>query len=112
LERLYAIGIRPDWWKLEAQPSAAAWQAIDAVIARCDPACRGVLLLGLDAPEEIVVQAFRGARAAGSVKGFAVGRTIFGEVARHWLAGAIDDEAATAMMAQRFGRLVEAWQAR
>jgi 5-dehydro-2-deoxygluconokinase len=112
LERLYAIGIRPDWWKLEAQPSAAAWQAIDAVIARCDPACRGVLLLGLDAPEEIVVQAFRGARAAGSVKGFAVGRTIFGEVARYWLAGAIDDEAATAMMAQRFGRLVEAWQAR
>ncbi|AMJ63954.1 bifunctional 5-dehydro-2-deoxygluconokinase/5-dehydro-2-deoxyphosphogluconate aldolase [Bosea sp. PAMC 26642] len=112
MERLYAIGIRPDWWKLEGQPSAAAWEAIDAVIARRDPACRGVLLLGLDAPEEIVVQAFRDSAAAATVKGFAVGRTIFGEVARDWLSGAIDDEAATAMMAQRFGRLVEAWKAR
>jgi len=112
MRRLYAIGIRPDWWKLEGQPSPAAWAAIDAAIAQCDPYCRGVLLLGLDAPEEAVAEAFRGARAANSVKGFAVGRTIFGEVARQWLAGRIDDEAATAQMAERFGRLVDVWQGR
>ena len=33
LERLYALGIRPDWWKLEPQATAAAWDAIDRVIA-------------------------------------------------------------------------------
>lgn len=112
MARLYAIGIRPDWWKLEGQSSATAWQAIDAVIAEQDPYCRGVLLLGLDAPEEAVAASFRDAGRAASVKGFAVGRTIFGEVARDWLSGAIDDEAATAVMAQRFGRLVDAWQRR
>jgi len=112
MERLYAIGIRPDWWKLEAQPTAAAWQAVDAVIAERDPYCRGVLLLGLDAPEDVVTEAFRVSRDATSVKGFAVGRTIFGAAARAWLSGAIDDEAATAQMAENFGNLVAAWQSR
>ena len=110
MRRLYAIGIRPDWWKLEGQPSAAAWRAIDAAIADNDPYCRGALLLGLDAPEADVAQAFRDAGSAQSVRGFAVGRTIFGEAARDWFAGRFDDEAATTMMAERFGRLVDVWQ--
>lgn len=112
MTRLYAIGIRPDWWKLEGQPSPAAWREIDAVIAGHDPYCHGILLLGLDAPEETVAQAFRAAQGSASVKGFAVGRTIFGDAARSWLAGGLDDEAATAMMAERFARLVAAWQER
>lgn len=112
MRRLYEIGIKPDWWKLEGQPSLAAWAAIDKAIAENDPYCRGVVLLGLDAPATELEQAFRQAQAAQSVKGFAVGRTIFGEAARAWLAGKIDDEAATAMMAQRFAQLVAAWEKR
>lgn len=112
MRRLYAIGIKPDWWKLEGQPSAAAWAAVDAAIAENDPYCRGVVLLGLDAPLPELEAAFRLAQTAKTVKGFAVGRSIFGEAARGWLAGTLDDEAATAMMAQRFGRLVDAWQGR
>lgn len=112
MRRLYAIGIKPDWWKLEGQPTAAAWAAVDAAIAENDPYCRGVVLLGLDAPLPELEAAFRLAQTAGTVKGFAVGRTIFGEAARGWLAGKLDDEAATAMMAERFGRLVDAWQGR
>lgn len=111
MRRLYAIGIKPDWWKLEAQPTQAAWAAVDAAIMENDPYCRGVVLLGLDAPLPELEAAFRLAQTARTVKGFAVGRSIFGEAARGWLAGALDDEAATAMMAERFGRLVEAWQA-
>lgn len=112
MRRLYEIGIKPDWWKLEGQPSAAAWAAVDAAIAQNDPYCRGVVLLGLDAPLPELEAAFRLAQTAGTVKGFAVGRSIFGEAARGWLAGKLDDEAATAMMAERFGRLVDAWQGR
>lgn len=110
MRRLYAIGIKPDWWKLEGQPSAAAWAAVDAAIAENDPHCRGVVLLGLDAPLAELEDAFRLAQGAASVKGFAVGRSIFGDAARDWLAGRIDDEAATAAMAERFGRLVETWR--
>jgi 5-dehydro-2-deoxygluconokinase len=112
MRRLYDIGIKPDWWKLEGQPTAAAWAAVDAAIAENDPYCRGVVLLGLDAPLPELEAAFRLAQTARTVKGFAVGRTIFGEAARGWLAGKLDDEAATAMMAERFGRLVDAWQGR
>ena len=27
MSELYSLGIKPDWWKLEPQPSAAAWKA-------------------------------------------------------------------------------------
>jgi len=111
LARLYEIGIKPDWWKLEPQESAAAWANIGAVISRSDPFCRGVVMLGLEAPAEDLVRAFRTAAGAPVVKGFAVGRTIFAEPAKAWLGGRIDDEAAIAAMAWAFGELVAAWQA-
>jgi 5-dehydro-2-deoxygluconokinase len=110
MRRLYAIGIRPDWWKLEGQTTPAAWAAVDAAIAENDPYCRGVVLLGLDAPLPQLEEAFRLAAGAQSVKGFAVGRSIFGDAARGWLAGRVDDAAAVAMMAERFGGLVAAWR--
>jgi 5-dehydro-2-deoxygluconokinase len=111
LEELYALGIRPDWWKLEPQASAAAWRQIGEVIERNDPLCRGVVLLGLEAPEQDLVQAFAAIAAAPVVKGFAVGRTIFAEPAERWFAGSITDEQAIADMAGRFERLTNAWQA-
>lgn len=111
MEELYAIGIKPDWWKLEPQASTAAWRRIEAVIGRNDPWCRGVVLLGLEAPQEDLERAFAATAEIGVVKGFAVGRTIFIEPAEKWLAGKIDDETAIAMMADRFGRLTQAWLA-
>lgn len=109
LADVYAAGIKPDWWKLETQPSAEAWRQIDAMIEAHDPLCRGVVLLGLDAPAEQLVAGFAAAKAAKSVKGFAVGRTIFGNAARAWLDGRIGDDEAVAEMARRFAGLVEAW---
>lgn len=109
LERLYAIGVKPDWWKLEPQPSAVAWRAIETAIERGDPYCRGVLLLGLDAPEETLIQDFVTAAPYEVVKGFAVGSTIFSHAAERWLAGAISDTEAVAEMAARFQRLSDAW---
>jgi 5-dehydro-2-deoxygluconokinase len=109
LRRLYAIGLRPDWWKLEPQANAAAWQAINAAIAEGDPFCRGVVLLGLEAPEADLARAFAAARQAPCVKGFAVGRTIFAEPAEAWLTHSIDDAALVGEMARRFARLIAAW---
>ncbi|SHF19500.1 5-dehydro-2-deoxygluconokinase [Kaistia soli DSM 19436] len=110
LTRLYDLGIRPDWWKLEPQKTAAAWRNISDVIAARDPWCRGIVMLGLEAPEHELVEAFGAAQATPLVRGFAVGRTIFAEAAEHWLSGAITDEEAVADMASKFGRLVAAWQ--
>ncbi|HEY0918459.1 bifunctional 5-dehydro-2-deoxygluconokinase/5-dehydro-2-deoxyphosphogluconate aldolase [Devosia sp.] len=110
LAELYAAGLRPDWWKLEPQPSEGAWAAIDAEIARADRWCRGVLLLGLDAPVETLAAGFRLAKTSKTVRGFAVGRTIFAPAARAWFAGEIGDTAAIADMAARFRALVDAWE--
>ena len=43
------------------------------------------------------------------VRGFAVGRTIFGEVARVWMRGEISDADAIAAMAGRYARLCGIW---
>jgi 5-dehydro-2-deoxygluconokinase len=109
LAELYDAGLKPDWWKLEPQASVAAWRAIDAVIAERDPFCRGVVLLGLEAPIETLKESFAAARTAQSVRGFAVGRTIFAEAAERWLGGKIGDEAAVDEMAARFGALADLW---
>ena len=110
LEEIYDHGIKPDWWKLEPQTSAEAWRNIDATIRRRDRYCRGIVVLGLEAPEDQLIAAFKAAAGSQLVKGFAVGRSIFSAAARQWLAGEIDDAAAVADMARRFGKLCESWQ--
>lgn len=110
LRELYDAGIKPDWWKLEAQESRRAWANVDQVIETRDPYCRGVVLLGLEAPQEALEQSFALARGARTVRGFAVGRTIFAEAARDWLAGNNSDEQAIADMARRFEALTAIWQ--
>ncbi|MCA0057835.1 MULTISPECIES: 5-dehydro-2-deoxygluconokinase [unclassified Mesorhizobium] len=111
LEELYALGIKPDWWKLEPQASSGAWTKIEAVILKNDPWCRGVVLLGLEAPQDELEAAFAATAKAPIVKGFAVGRTIFINAAEQWLSGRMSDDEAVADMASRFEQLTEAWLA-
>jgi 5-dehydro-2-deoxygluconokinase len=110
LNRLYDLGIRPDWWKLEPQADTAAWRETAAVVRSRDPLCRGIVLLGLEAPEAELEAAFAAAASEPLVKGFAVGRTLFNDAARRWLSGTISDDEAIDDMATRFKRLVDAWQ--
>ncbi|WDR01268.1 5-dehydro-2-deoxygluconokinase [Devosia algicola] len=110
LEELYEAGLVPDWWKLEPQASETAWRGVDATIERHDPWCRGVVLLGLDAPMAELEAGFLAAQVARTVKGFAVGRTIFGDAARSWLAGTMSDAEAIEDMARRFEALTRIWE--
>ena len=109
LRRLYNLGIRPDWWKLEPQ-TADGWSAVCRVIAEHDPQCKGVVLLGLDADEATLARAFATARQFPLCRGFAVGRSIFGAAAREWLAGNIDDETAVERIAARYAGMIETWR--
>jgi 5-dehydro-2-deoxygluconokinase len=110
VQRIYDIGIKPDWWKLEPQKSAGAWHQINEAITRNDVYCRGVLVLGLEAPMADLAESFRACAGVAIVKGFAVGRTIHIEPARAWLAGRITDAEAVEQMATRFQDLVAAWE--
>lgn len=106
MARLYAEGLKPDWWLIECQPDAAAWHAVSAVMDRYDPWCQGAIVIARNAeagPE------LRIAAHMPRVRGFVGGRAIFGEAFKGWLSGALDDEAAVAAMATRFSALAEAF---
>jgi 5-dehydro-2-deoxygluconokinase len=109
LRRLYPLGIRPAWWKLESQPDEA-WREIARIVATHDPLCQGVLLLGLDASEDRVAHSFEVAARHPVCRGFAIGRTIFGAPARDWFAGSIDDDECIARIASGYARVIEAWR--
>jgi 5-dehydro-2-deoxygluconokinase len=110
LERLYGLGIRPDWWKLEPSDDPAAWAAIQDTIRRRDPWCRGVLVLGLATDAQSLASAFRAAAPFELVRGFAVGRTIFTEPARRRLAGEAGEAETVAALAANLQAVVAAWR--
>lgn len=109
IQQFYDLGVYPDWWKLEPFKTAAAWQNAVEAIERNDPYTRGIVVLGLDAPEAELAASFAMAAKQNLVKGFAVGRTIFGDAARAWMADEIGDAEAIDMMRGRYQRLCEIW---
>ena len=67
------------------------------------------MLLGLSAPIDTLARGFADAAGSRTCRGFAVGRTIFHEPARAWLAGAIDDAGLVAGVRTNFEALIDAW---
>lgn len=110
LQRFYDLGIRPDWWKLEPASNAETWANIERVITANDPHCRGVVVLGLSAPQSELIQSFGPAAKCSVVKGFAVGRTIFNGAAERWFRGELDDAGAIESLSHNFKQLVDAWR--
>ena len=110
LGEIYAAGVKPDWWKLLPPGDEEAWQGIAATIARNDPRCRGVLLLGMEASEEELERGFALAARHPVCKGFAVGRSIFMDAARKWFAGKADDESVVRTVAGNYSNLVNLWK--
>jgi 5-dehydro-2-deoxygluconokinase len=110
IAQIYARGIFPDWWKLAPNTNAAHWQAIEETIGREDPLCRGVVLLGLAAPEAELIASFKAVAPFRIVKGFAIGRSVFFDTARAWFSHAISDSAACEAMAGKLSSLVSAWR--
>ncbi len=109
IQTFYDAGVYPDWWKLEPFKTEAAWANAVAAIEKNDPRTRGIVVLGLDAPEDELAESFALAANQPLVKGFAVGRTIFGDAARAWLKGEITDAEAVGQMSDRYQGLCEVW---
>ncbi|MBS0125440.1 bifunctional 5-dehydro-2-deoxygluconokinase/5-dehydro-2-deoxyphosphogluconate aldolase [Thetidibacter halocola] len=111
IQRFYDIGVYPDWWKLEPMTSDAAWSAVVDAIERYDRHTRGIVVLGLAAEETALKESFAVAARHPLVKGFAVGRTIFGAAAEAWMSGDMTDRQAVTHMAENFRRLCGHWDA-
>jgi 5-dehydro-2-deoxygluconokinase len=109
IDRFYEIGVYPDWWKLEPMKTEAEWSKACAAVERNDPHARGIVILGLDTGAEELERSFASAAKHRLVKGFAVGRTIFGEAAKAWLGGEISCDEAVATMARKYRTLCDLW---
>lgn len=111
MQRFYNLGVQPDWWKLPPQ-TPAGWQRISALLKARAPYCRGVVMLGLDAPVDELKKGLMDSAGVDVCKGFAVGRTIFGEPSRRWLHGDYDDEQLIQAVLDNYLALVDTWQMR
>lgn len=109
IQRLYNLGIKPEWWKLSPL-APAGWDHLAQLIAERDPHCRGVVILGLSQPLDYLAKSF--AQASNPiVKGFMVGRTLWSAPSLQWLRNEIDDAALIREVAGNFSALVQAWDA-
>lgn len=112
LDRFYEIGVRPDWWKLPPSLDSGIWKRIGDVLREHDPYCAGLLVLGQGLEGEQLAKSFAAAYSEPFCKGFAVGRSIYREVARRWLSNEIDDEQFVATVAENYEQMISLWQKR
>ena len=109
VDRIYSLGIKPDWWKLEPLTTVDGWRELERLINSWDSLCRGVLLLGLDQPIDVLGKSFELAAKSTVVKGFAVGRSIFGEIAKDWFSDRLTDAESVRLMGENFQLLCDKW---
>ena len=112
MEQCYVMGVYPDYWKILPPEREETWARMEELIMRHDPYCRGILILGNNASEQELRQAFAHIPHDGRVLGFAIGRSIFRAPAQRWLAGEIGDDEAVQAMKDAFSRLIESWNHR
>ncbi|MEE8409690.1 MAG: PfkB family carbohydrate kinase, partial [Myxococcota bacterium] len=112
MRQVYDRGIKPDWWKLQPQRDADAWKSFESLLGDRDPFCRGILLLGGGTSLDELGDRFQVACRSSVCCGFAVGRTIFAEPSRAWLAGELEDRDVVSQVAERFLSVVDVWRQR
>lgn len=106
VEALLTHGLRPAWWKLPL-PSGEVEAARLFELAAATPGGRGILFLGGDQPLEVLAEAFARLGSSPHAAGFAVGRSVFGDPFRRWLAG--EERGALQELERRFTALSGAW---
>jgi myo-inositol catabolism protein IolC len=102
-------GLRPALWKLEGPESAADARKISAAVHGVDPTA-GCLVLGRGADSVAVQRWLTTAAATPGFTGFAVGRTVWWEPLRSFVAGGAR-EAAVQAIAHSYLGLVAAYRA-
>jgi 5-dehydro-2-deoxygluconokinase len=112
MQRLYAIGLKPDWWKLPPTASSETWKRVGDVARNADPFLRGVILLGLDSSEADLGRAFAATSGEPLVRGFAVGRAIFWGPAERWFSGGASSKQTVEDVSESFLRIVDRWRSR
>jgi myo-inositol catabolism protein IolC len=111
IARLQDVGVEPDVWKIEGVDRREDCEAISAQArsgGRDGVAC---VVLGRGADDAKVDQWLRAGAGVPGYRGFAIGRSIFWDPVKAWLAGSVDRETAARDIARNYRRFVSVYEA-
>lgn len=97
-------GIRPTVWKIEPMPTQKDWKKL-AKIAQAP-----MIVLGRNAPIKEVDEWIKTAASSGVVDGFAVGRTVFFDALKKYIAKTITRKEAVALIAKNYVHYAKLWK--
>lgn len=107
IRNAYALGLVPQYWKIEGMPDAAALRIVDEAIG--ERAGARQLILGKGAGLDLVGKWFMAARGAASASGFAIGRTVYWDAATLFLLRKASAEEATAQIVANYRTVIDLW---
>ena len=110
IAELQAAGVEPDIWKVEGLETTEDCRLVaDAARAggRDDVAC---VVLGACADDATFANWLRQAATVDGFVGFAIGRTIFWDALKGWLAGETDRETAVQLIADNYRTTIELYE--
>ena len=103
-------GVEPDIWKIEGLDTTAACENVVAqaqVEGRDDVKC---IVLGRGADEQQVIEWVQTGAAVDGFDGFAVGRTLWEEALRKYLAGQLSHDEAVYEISSRYRDVIDAYR--
>jgi 5-dehydro-2-deoxygluconokinase len=109
VEDLYEAGLVPDWWKLPPLVAEAPWRTLAGIVGRRDPHCCGILILGLDRPDEELERAFAASAGVPMISGFAIGRSVFRAAAEGFIAGRLGEAETVDLLQGRYAAVLRLW---
>jgi 5-dehydro-2-deoxygluconokinase len=107
---LQAAGVEPDIWKVEGLDTVADFQLVAEAARAGGRDGVGCVVLGAGADEATVANWLRQAATVDGFIGFAIGRTIFWDALKGWLAREHDRETAVDMIAGNYRRTIELYE--
>lgn len=110
IAELQAAGVEPDIWKVEGLDTVADFQLVAEAARAGGRDGVGCVVLGAGADEATVANWLRQAAAVDGFIGFAIGRTIFWDALKGWLAREHDRESAVDMIAGNYRRTIELYE--
>ena len=110
IEQLQDAGVEPDIWKVEGLDSGEDCERIVATARRNGRSEVGCIVLGRGEDDKKVKEWLVIASQVAGFVGFAVGRTIFWEPVKDWLANETARETAVAEIGRRYREFVDLFQ--
>ncbi len=103
MKEIIDAGIRPSLWKVEGLKKSSDWKKVRTI------AGAPIVVLGRASSATAVRAWLQAAAESGQVEGFAVGRTIFMDPLKQFVAGKITKTAASEAIAKSFLSFVSSW---